>query len=264
MKLIHLNVESCRYFEPLVEFFEQEKPDFCSLVEAADGDYLRSGKHHDHLVRIAEKLQMNLIFAPTTFRDMEWYSVGLWAAVLSKYPVISHEIMYLGWSGQTHFPNNYPLFVLKEKYERYPYAADQSLPLLSTKIDVNGKQLEILTTHFHVTFDCIESEKMVKEEHEIAKYISHNKTWPLILTGDFNIEKNSLSIELIGSYLTNQSLNFTNTLCKTIHPIFKNKPDHPGLAVDHVFTRDILVENCEVRNVTVSDHLPVVLDFQIE
>lgn len=42
MKLIHLNVESFKYFDAVVDFLEKEKPDIISLVEATDGDFFGS------------------------------------------------------------------------------------------------------------------------------------------------------------------------------------------------------------------------------
>ena len=39
MKLIHLNVESFKYFDALVDFLETEKPDIVSLVEATNGNF---------------------------------------------------------------------------------------------------------------------------------------------------------------------------------------------------------------------------------
>jgi hypothetical protein len=50
MKLIHLNVESFKYFDALVDFLEVEKPDILSLVEATDGDFFDSrGEKRDYL-----------------------------------------------------------------------------------------------------------------------------------------------------------------------------------------------------------------------
>ncbi len=51
MKLIHLNVESFKYFDALVDFLEAEKPDILSLVEATDGAFFGSkgGEKRDYL-----------------------------------------------------------------------------------------------------------------------------------------------------------------------------------------------------------------------
>jgi hypothetical protein len=42
MKLIHLNVESFKYFDALVDFLASEKPDILSLVEVTDGAFFGS------------------------------------------------------------------------------------------------------------------------------------------------------------------------------------------------------------------------------
>ena len=51
MKLIHLNVESFKYFDALVDFLEAEKPDILSLVEASDGCFFGSegGQQRDYI-----------------------------------------------------------------------------------------------------------------------------------------------------------------------------------------------------------------------
>ena len=57
MKLIHLNVESFKYFDALVDFLEAEKPDILSLVEATDGTFLWSqgGEQRDYIGELSRK-----------------------------------------------------------------------------------------------------------------------------------------------------------------------------------------------------------------
>jgi predicted RNase H-like nuclease len=70
MKLIHLNVESFKYFDALVDFLEAEKPDVLSLVEATDGDFFDSrGQRRDYLGELKQRFGWNSVFHPTVFRD---------------------------------------------------------------------------------------------------------------------------------------------------------------------------------------------------
>lgn len=79
MKLIHLNVESFKYFDAVVDFLEKEKPDIVSLVEATDGAFFgpSGGAQRDYLGELSQKFGWNLIFHPTVFRDMGEYRIAL-------------------------------------------------------------------------------------------------------------------------------------------------------------------------------------------
>jgi len=87
---------------------------------------------------------------------------------------------------------------------------------------------------------------------------------PTIFTGDLNIRNESMAIKTLQEKMIQQSQKFTNTLCRSSHPLFQNEPEHRGYGIDHIFTRDITVASCEVKSdVIVSDHLPLVLDFSL-
>jgi endonuclease/exonuclease/phosphatase (EEP) superfamily protein YafD len=72
-----------------------------------------------------------------------------------------------------------------------------------------------------------------------------------------------MAIRTLRQKLEQQTSWFTNTLCRGIHPLFQKEPHHSGLGIDHIFTKDIAVDSCQLREVEVSDHLPVVLDFSL-
>jgi endonuclease/exonuclease/phosphatase (EEP) superfamily protein YafD len=72
-----------------------------------------------------------------------------------------------------------------------------------------------------------------------------------------------MAVKIIREKLTQQSELFTNTLCRSIHPLFQKEPNHAGLGIDHIFTKNISVLSCDVQNVVISDHLPLILQFEI-
>lgn len=79
MKLIHLNVESFKYFDALVDFLEVEKPDILSLVEATDGAFFGSqgGEKRDYIGELCARFGWDSVFHPTVFRDMGEYRIAL-------------------------------------------------------------------------------------------------------------------------------------------------------------------------------------------
>lgn len=86
---------------------------------------------------------------------------------------------------------------------------------------------------------------------------------PLIFTGDLNIRNESMAIKTLSEKMTQQSRDFTNTLTPSIHPVFQLNLADPLRPIDHIFTKNVSVSDCQVREVVVSDHLPLVLDFSL-
>lgn len=266
MKLIHLNVESFKYFDALVDFLELEKPDILSLVEATNGSFFGSqgGTQRDYIVELCQKFGWNSVFHPTVFRDLGDYSIALWAGVLSRFSLAPVDQLYFGDQMPTIVPNDSISFSDKPKYERYPHAWKWSFPFLVTQVQTASWSIRLLTAHFHVSYDCLETLQIWQDAERIVEYLNeHEDNIPTILAGDLNIRNDSMAIKTIKEKLIQHSQNFINTLCRSIHPIFSDKPWHQWLWIDHVFTKNISVSSCEVREVEVSDHLPLVLDFSL-
>lgn len=266
MKLIHLNVESFKYFDALVDFLEAEKPDIVSLVEVTDGAFFGSqwGEQRDYVGELLKKFGWNSVFHPTVFRDMGGYRIALWAAVLSRFPVTVESQQYFWEQIPTIVPNDSISFSDKPKYERYPYAWKWSLPFLVTQVQTERWPVRLLTVHFHVSYDCLETLQIWQDAERVVDYLnSINDDMPTILTGDLNIRNESMAVKIIKDKLTQHSEWFKNTLCRSIHPYFHRVPDGDWLGIDHIFTKSISVSSCDVRDVVVSDHLPLVLDFSL-
>jgi len=265
MKLIHLNVESFKYFDALVDFLEVEKPDIVSLVEVTDGSFFGSrwGEQRDYIGELSMKFGWKSVFHPTVFRDMNTYRIALWAGVLSRFSIMVEKQLYFGDQFPTIVPNDHVSFSDKPKYERYPYAWKWSLPFLITQIQTEQGLIRLLTAHFHVSYECLETLQIWQDAERVVEYLNTYDDIPTILTGDFNIRNESMAVNIIKEKLTQQSEFFQNTLCRSIHPIFEDKPGHTGLWIDHIFTKNVSVSSCDVRDVAVSDHLPLILQFNI-
>lgn len=266
MKLIHLNVESFKYFDALVDFLENEKPDILSLVEATDGENIFSSKwgaKRDFLEELSQRFSWNFIFHPTIFRDCWTHQIGFGAAVLSRFPVIFESGQYLGEQKPTMLAPDNIAFSDRPKYEKYPNAWKFNLPFLITQIKTEQWLIRLLTAHFHVSYDCLETLQIWQDAEKIVEYLNVHGDIPTILTGDLNIRNESMAIKVLREKLEQHTSWFTNTLCRSIHPLFQKEPHHSGLGIDHIFTKDITVNSCQLREVEVSDHLPVVLDFNL-
>jgi endonuclease/exonuclease/phosphatase (EEP) superfamily protein YafD len=121
----------------------------------------------------------------------------------------------------------------------------------------------LLTVHFHVSYECLETLQIWQDAERVIDYINAHDNMPMILAGDLNIRNESMAVKIIREKLTQHSESFQNTLCRSIHPLFQKNINHPGLGIDHIFTKDIAVSSCKIRDVEISDHLPLVLDFSL-
>lgn len=265
MKLIHLNVESFKYFDALVDFLVVEKPDILSLVEATDGVFFGSvwGQKRDYIGELCEKFGWNSVFHPTVFRDFGTHKISFGAAVLSSYPVSQIDTLYIGNDEPCIRPSDHISFSDKPKYERYPYAWKLNLPFLVTHVQTEKWPVRLLTVHFHVSYDCLETLQIWQDAEKVVEYLNTHGDMPTILTGDLNIRNESMAIKTLREKLEQQTSWFSNTLCRGIHPLFQKEPHHSGLGIDHIFTKDISVDSCQLREVEVSDHLPLVLNFSL-
>ena len=138
-----------------------------------------------------------------------------------------------------------------------------SLPFLITKIQTEQGTIRLLTAHFHVSYECLETLQIWQNAERVAEYVEGADNTPLIFTGDLNIRNESMAIKTLSEKMTQQSRDFTNTLTPSIHPVFQLNPSDPLRPIDHIFTKNVSVSDCEVREVVVSDHLPLVLDFSL-
>lgn len=248
-----------------MDFLELEKPDILSLVEATNGVFFGSqgGAQRDYIAELSQKFGWNSVFHPTVFRDFGTHQIGFGAAVLSNSPTVLENKQYFWEQKPTILPHDYISFSDKPKYERYPYAWKWSLPFLVTKVQTEKWLIRLLTVHFHVSYDCLETLQIWQDAERAVEYLNAHDDMPTILTGDFNIRNESMAVKIIREKLTQQSESFTNTLCRSIHPYFQRIPHGEWLGIDHIFTKNILVSSCQVRDVAVSDHLPLVLDFSL-
>ena len=181
---------------------------------------------------------------------------------MSRFPLILESRKYLGGDEPIVLACDNIAFSDRPKYEKYPNAWKFSLPFLVTQIQTEKGAVRLLTVHFHVSYDCLETLQIWQDAEKVVEYLNSHDDIPTILTGDFNIRNESMAIKTIREKLTQHSESFSNTLSRSIHPYFQRVPDG-GLGIDHIFTKDVSVSSCAVREVVVSDHLPLVLDFSL-
>lgn len=153
-------------------------------------------------------------------------------------------------------------------YKTYSYALDwtnwqtedHGRAVVISEHDVNGKKLRILNLHGIWTSDKKGDRRTIEE----CTYILNralDKDLPTIITGDFNLAPETESIAVINKSFRNLVSEYN---IKSTRPDFKDNIDVGLNVVDYIFVNDkIKVDNFEVINTNVSDHLPLLLDFEL-
>ncbi len=151
--------------DAVAEVIRQQDPDIVALQEV-DRLRSRSGKV-DQVVYLAENLGMYWAYSPSYFDVETKEGRGMYGnAILSKYPIVSNYAHTLWRRGHLN-PGEYDWVIEKRS-------------ILETKIDVNGRLINVFSTHLSTTADQREIQTA-----EIRTLLSQVRG-PKILMGDFN------------------------------------------------------------------------------
>lgn len=168
--------------------------------------------------------------------------------ILSKFPIVSatNEFFYKDFG--------YFLDVTNWRKE------DHGRAITITELDVNGKRLQILNLHGIWTQDKLGDERTIEECKYVIEAAKRNDI-PTIIVGDFNLLPESESITLLNGEFINLIDKYKIT---STRPHVVDETDKGNVVVDYIFVNEkIKVNDFKVIDTDISDHLPLVLDFEI-
>jgi endonuclease/exonuclease/phosphatase family metal-dependent hydrolase len=128
------------------------------------------------------------------------------------------------------------------------------------ELEINGKRLQVLNLH------GIWNESRMGDERTMAqcRYLleaAKRKNLPTIIAGDFNLLPESHSLKILNDNFKNLITEFKIV---STRPDFSDEIDRGEEVVDYVFVNDqIQVKDFSVIQTDVSDHLPLILEFEI-
>ena len=157
-------------------------------------------------------------------------------ALVTRYPIVKKKVVHV--AAHTVDPNNPKTQIERPWYERRA--------LLVAELDVEGKPMTVMVTHFGLTE--VEQELMMDAvEKEMAE-----ANGPILFMGDFNITS-----ECVGIYSRIASL-FNDTSSDPTMP--KTFPSTAAdRKIDFVFAdKSLHTENPRVEDTQYSDHLPLI------
>lgn len=168
--------------------------------------------------------------------------------IISKYPIIE--------ASNNFFYKNYHIFKDTTDFRK----TDHARAVLNTKVEIGNKKLRILNIHGIWNEGKVGDERTKKQCEYILSLVEDNKV-PTIVVGDFNLHPESESIQLLNKKLTNLIEKYN---IKTTRPTVKDGLDVGDSVDDYIFVNDkIKVNSFEVKQNKVSDHYPLILDFEI-
>jgi endonuclease/exonuclease/phosphatase family metal-dependent hydrolase len=276
LKLIQLNCFQFTYFDQILKFLKEQNADIINLQEATTGPLSKFGDGI-YLNQLAKELNMQIIYSPFTAKEskdskLDWFG----NAILTKLEILDYGTHWLH-DGQTK------VGIMKVEDQQklqeaikinrnlaYPIVYNQPKNLVWALLSHDGKVFRNITTHFTATQKCTETLQMIQEAQAVCDFIGNIKAVPTIFSGDLNIHQGAGCIELLKQKFSLVNQGSINTLTPAIHQIFEPKYQEMdpglknGLSVDYVFQRDIVVNKWQIAAAQISDHLPIIVEFELK
>jgi endonuclease/exonuclease/phosphatase family metal-dependent hydrolase len=217
--------------EKLVETLKKYSPDILSFVEVGGGSFFENSyidyiKKELGMAHRMERSKYNFHSFSGLLKHIPLFSKQT-NGVLSKFELLKPEVIHL-----------------KEGIKRSVLKVEVALP----------NPITLFLVHL-----SLGEETRKKQIEEIAKHVKLVRG-PVILAGDFNTADGEKEIRKL---LKQTGLNhkfWSNGGTSLTYPTW-----HPRKRLDYVLaSEDVHVKNYEVLDVHLSDHLPVLVDFEVE
>lgn len=259
MKLLNLNIGiKLNNTEQVINFIKKENADVCTFQEAMNA---------------IDDTCYDLFKSKNEIVKLEQYKYNEFAPIYIADGITKNNIMVRDFGGKAEqgslIVSNYRV---KEHYNqfyyneyKYEYDAtyfrekDWCRSIQNTILEIDGKEIQIINVHGIWTKDKLGDERTIKQSKFILDKI--RKDIPVIIVGDFNLLPNTESIELLNNEMINLIEKFN---IKSTRPIFDDGLDVGNIICDYIFVNDLVkVNDLKVIDIDISDHLPLVLDFDI-
>ena len=281
LKLLNLNCWEFVFFDEIVEFVIIKRPDIIAFQEAStssiveEGEYVRK-TYENQIEAFSKSINYKYVFAPSWGVRTDDNKDKIKGVVIFYKPELELVVFYSKtYSNYAEYPKmtherEDGLLTAKTKKERYLYSWKKPLNYLVCLFKINNTYIRIITTQLCISYYCTETFQRVQQATELAELIVKSKDIPTILCGDFNIEADSHSMEIISNTGMNiETAKIKNSLEKKVHPLFDPSKSmklsqSDGYCVDHILTKNI--QNPKLytyQGKSISDHIAMILTFEL-
>lgn len=263
MRLVNFNIGiKIDNAEEAAKFILSQRPDivaFQEIVRHLDESVFDMYKSKQKVESVIGKMLPNTFFGPQWIadamrkngkihRDFNGH-VEQGNEVLSRFPILS--------ATNEHY---YKQYALELEWANF-HAEDHPRSVQVVELDVNGTRLQILNVHGTYSKDKKDSKRTLDQNRYILK-AAKRKNIPTIIVGDFNLFPGTQSMAILSAEFRDL---ITEYGISSTRPAFQDDgTDRGSTVVDYIFVdKNIAVNGFGVVDVDISDHLPLVLDFDI-
>jgi len=263
VKLVNLNIGiRVDNTQEVVDFLAKTDPDIITIQEVArhlEESVFDEYRSKDGIESAIGKKYPYKFFGPLwiakdfkkhgkIFKDFGGY-IEQGNEILSKIPIVktSNEFFYKYYSAD----------VLD--WERWRFE-DHGRAVQRVELDWKGKKLQVFNIHGIWAEDKKGDERTIKQCMYIVR-AAKKKDLPTIIAGDLNLAPETKSLKIISKEFVSLIDQYD---IKTTQPSAKDGVDFGNNVVDYVFvSKDVKVKDFKVLEEDISDHLPMILEFEI-
>jgi endonuclease/exonuclease/phosphatase family metal-dependent hydrolase len=243
MKLLQLNAWSIRLATRVEDMVNKESPDVIALQEVFESD--SDLGFFPTLTELSDRIRFHHRYlSPVYSLQFMGKEAEFGNAIISN--------LTLG-EKQTHFTN------LEYKKHMSIHEDDYNVRNFQHVVVKNhdGKPVHIINHHgYHVPGHKKGNDFTLKACQQIADYATQ-LDGPVIITGDFNLEPDSESIEVINNHFRNLTREYGLQTTRT-------DLTHKSEVCDYIFVNEqVEVKNFYASDIVASDHQGLVLEFEV-
>jgi endonuclease/exonuclease/phosphatase family metal-dependent hydrolase len=262
IKHLQLNTSVLKHPQAIVDFIQAQGIQIACLQEVA---YPTDG--NNKLKELCEEKGLHYFEAVHFYYSDQKLTVG--SAVVSSWPISDFEVLYFNtpdYQPKTISEQDSVGSTLIDDHDtREPMAsrglkhAIKSRAVAIATLQTPGGPVRVYCMHYTVSSWATETEQMYKLTQMITSHLQFSKSLPTIASGDMNIQADSYSVRLLKTQLEYHTGGLKNTLSDDHRALTTDFPE--GLAVDHVFSKQLEHKDTKAVQVDFSDHKAIVSEF---
>lgn len=250
MKLVQLNIWQGRLVRHVTRFLEAEDPDIVCLQEVYRSEHtVPTWDAFSSLELIQEVLPgRHTFFAPLYSFEVAGRKVVFGNAIISRFPI--HNKQHDFTNG--HYIDNLAVEDLVPNTRNFQWC-ELELP--------DGERLSLINHHAYWDREPLGSHVSTEKMRKV-KRIADSLPYPLILTGDMNVTPESEAMQLFEGTLTNLTKKYQlPTTLSAMARAFNNGNKVP--CDNTLVSPDVQVRSFTASETLVSDHKPLILEFDV-
>jgi endonuclease/exonuclease/phosphatase family metal-dependent hydrolase len=253
IKLISLNLWwGGHLFPAIVDFLKAEDPDIVALQEVYNGNDPQLAGNYRSMKRLQAALGYSYSdFAEAYQESLPEGKVPHGNAVLSKFPITGRSFSYLAEPPADSIeyrdiPEHWPIF---------------PAPLQHVELDAPGGKINLF--NMHGVWDMDGDNYSPRRQRMSQVMIAETSGKPhVLLTGDSNAKPSNQAMRNLEAHLKPV---FGDEIVSTFNMKRKDNPGYATAAVDLMYTSpDIRIVSRACPQVDISDHLPLVVAFELQ